>query len=314
MSGQDPQERLIDAGALTVGALVYGDADGPSVLMTHGQADSAWSLDPLARHLSDRFRVITVDLRGHGRSDRGAYTLPHLIGDLVGVCEALSLVDPIVIGHSLGGQAAAQFCGVYPEIPRAAILIESLGPPPRVDEQRLTPEAQDRRWTRMRAEMVRVPARSRAQPSLAAAIDRFRQLHPLLDAERAAFLVEKNTRPSEPGEDGDPQARWWRHDPLTRDWLAGHDHDKAEARWQGITCPVQIVLGADAYERFWSQGLNTGQAMDGPMSDDELARRMSKFADGRVEVVAGAGHMVHYDRPDELNRIIDRFLKEIGAP
>ena len=72
--GEMPEEILIDAGALTVGGLDYGrPADGSSarpVLMTHGQADSAWSLDPLARHLADRYRVVSVDLRGHGRSDR----------------------------------------------------------------------------------------------------------------------------------------------------------------------------------------------------------------------------------------------------
>lgn len=60
--GPHPEEILIDAGALTVGGLDYGDPpgvdDATPVLMTHGQADSAWSLDPLARHLGDRYRIV----------------------------------------------------------------------------------------------------------------------------------------------------------------------------------------------------------------------------------------------------------------
>lgn len=305
-----PEEILIDAGSLTVGGLDYGEPGGDRsanpILMTHGQADSAWSLDPLARHLAGRYRVVSVDLRGHGRSDRGPYTLPHLIGDLRGVCETLELDRPIVIGHSLGGQAVAQFCGVYPEIPEAAVLIESLGPPPRAS-QALDPAERDRRWTRIRSEMVRTPAAARPQADLAAAIERFRAMHPLLDAEQAAFLVEKNTRP-----DDDGVRVWWRHDPASRDWLAGHDHDRAEQRWQGITCPVKVVLGAEAYERFWSRSSMAVDELAGPMSETELARRMANFADATVEEVPGAGHMVHYDRPDELNRIVHDFLVSIG--
>ena len=158
----------------------------------------------------------------------------------------------------------------------------------------------------MRVELVRRPARSRPQPDLASAIKRFREVNPLLDAERAAFIVEKNTMETEDG------GRLWRHDPANRDWLAGHDHDRAEQRWQGATCPIQVVLGVDAYETFWSRSIMRSDNPTGPMSPEETARRMANFADGRLSELEGAGHMVHYDRPDELNRIVGKFLDEIA--
>jgi pimeloyl-ACP methyl ester carboxylesterase len=298
---EEPRRRRIDAGALHVGALEYGPPDARPVVMTHGLADSAWSLDRLARSLSDRYRVISLDLRGHGMSDWGAYTLPHFVGDLVGVCEALELDRPLMLGHSLGGQAVAQFCGLYPEIPCAAVLIEALGPPPRSDE-RENPEAYERAWTRRRADMVRRPARHRPLADLGAAVERFAIAHPRLDPSTARFIVEKNTK-----ELAD-ESRTWRHDPETRDWLAGHDHDRAEQRWQGVTCPVQVVLGAEAWETFWSRMDLFADDLVGPMSPAETQRRLDKFATSSLVTVPDAGHMVHYDQPDVLATIVRSFV------
>jgi pimeloyl-ACP methyl ester carboxylesterase len=300
-----PKETRIAAGALALGALEYGDVTAAPVLVLHGHADQAWSMDSVARPLADRYRVVSLDLRGHGRSDWGPYTLPHLVGDIRGVIEALELEAPLLIGHSLGGQAAAQFCGLYPEIPRAVVLIEALGPP--LHRRATTdPDGFEREHTRMRVELVRQPARSRRYSSFEAALARFRAAHPLLDAERAALLVDKGTRELPDG------SREWRFDPATRDWIAGHEHWLAEQRWRGITCPVQVVLGTDSWDRFWKDAIPASDEIDGPMPPAELDRRLSNFADVRCAEIEGAGHMVHYDRPSELNDVIDRFLATCG--
>jgi pimeloyl-ACP methyl ester carboxylesterase len=278
-------------------------------MMFHGHADSAWSLDPLARALAASHRVFSFDLRGHGRSDWGAYTLAHFVGDMRGVVESLDLVDPIVVGHSLGGQAASQFAGTFPEIPRALVLIEALGPPPNRRE-RDEPGAYQRSYFRHVAELVRQPPRSRTMETLDHAVARFLNAHPLLDAERAAFLVDKATIE---GPDG---SRQWRFDPASRDWLAGHDHDRAEQRWQGVTCPTLVVLGADSWERFWRPTMIMSADLDGPLRGAELDRRLGLFANAAsleyVEI-EGAGHMVHYDRPTELNDVVTDFLARLAA-
>ena len=304
MSSFQPGERRVDVGSLSLGYLEYGDPSNRSVIMVHGLGDSAWSLDPLAQTLARTHRVFSFDLRGHGRSDWGAYTLAHFVGDLRGAVETLELERPIVIGHSLGGHAASQFCGIYPEIPSAAVIIEGLGPPPNRRAES-DPDGHQRDYWQQVIERVRRPARSRPHESLDAAIERFQRAHPLLDPARAAFLVEKNTK-----DRGDGSVEW-RFDPETRDWLAGHDHERAEQRWRGVACPTLVVLGNEAWERFWQPNMIMSQDLDGPMSEAELARRLANFANVQYLTMEGAGHMVHYDKPDELNMAVGEFVSSL---
>ncbi len=300
----EPTELRLDAGALSLGCLAYGPAEGRPIVMFHGLSDSAWSMHRLAQSLAADHEVFSFDLRGHGRSDWGAYTVNHFVGDIRGVIDTLELVEPIVIGHSLGGQAASQFCGLYPEIPSALVLIEALGPPPH-PRTRTDPAGYQREYGRSLVELVRQPATSRPQPSLDAAIERFLAVHPLLDPDHARLVVEKGTKELH---DGSVE---WRFDPEVRDWLAGHDSQRSEERWAGVTCPTLAILGADAWERFWLPQLPNGAELEGPMSDEELNRRLSLFASIEHVVMEGAGHMVHYDRPDELSAVVRAFLKRL---
>ena len=70
------------------------------------------------RDLSDRCRVLAVDLRGHGESRAGSagFGLDLLAEDLRTVLEALDLRDAIVVGHSMGGMTLMQFCADHPDV------------------------------------------------------------------------------------------------------------------------------------------------------------------------------------------------------
>jgi pimeloyl-ACP methyl ester carboxylesterase len=302
----EPNELRVDVGSIVLGCLEYGSPADRPVMIFHGHADTAWSFDTLARPLAERFHVYSFDLRGHGRSDWGAYTLAHLVGDMRGAVDALELVEPIVVGHSLGGQAASQFCGTFPEIPRAVVLIEALGPPPS-RRAAIDPDDYQRSSFRRIADQVRQPVRAKSMASRDEAITRFMAAHPLLEAERAAFLVEKATEELPDG------TLRWRFDPRSRDWIAGHDHDRAEQRWRGVTCPTQIILGRESWPRFWQPSIPTSADLDGPMSETELGRRLANFGSDHVEYVEveGAGHMIHYERPAELNAAVLGFLDRI---
>lgn len=292
---------MVDAGALKLGALFYGENNAETVVLLHGWADSAWSMDSVAQPLAANHQVVSLDLRGHGVSERGPYNMIHFIGDLRGVFESLQLDAPIIMGHSLGGQASAQFCGLYPGLPRALVMIEGLGPPP----HRLAdtdPDELERNSALRQVERVRYPARTRSIPSLDAAIERLSSAHPLLDRARAAFLAEQNSVEGEAGE------RYWRHDPATRDWLNGHSGELAAARWRGIGCPVLAVNGGDSYERYWRPHRDSPDEYPAPLAGQALQDRLSNFADVRYAEIAGAGHMLPYDKPDELNRVIAEFI------
>jgi pimeloyl-ACP methyl ester carboxylesterase len=99
---------------------VYGPADAPALVFTHG-----WGLDGTEwfyakRHLAGRYQVVTWDLPGLGRSRRPAnhdYRLEKLAADLEAVVREVSGGGPVVlVGHSIGGMITLTFCRLFPEL------------------------------------------------------------------------------------------------------------------------------------------------------------------------------------------------------
>lgn len=69
------------------------------------------------------FRVIALDQRGHGLSDKpGSYTFDEITGDLTALIEALALERPLVVGHSWGSNVALQFAADRPDETAAIVL------------------------------------------------------------------------------------------------------------------------------------------------------------------------------------------------
>lgn len=81
----------------------------PTILAVHGSAGMAHNFGALAQRLSPRFRLIGVDLRGHGFSDKPpiGYDLLRHAEDLCQLIKALDLRRPVLLGHSAGGTVAA---------------------------------------------------------------------------------------------------------------------------------------------------------------------------------------------------------------
>jgi pimeloyl-[acyl-carrier protein] methyl ester esterase len=93
--------------ATDFGTLHHEDAGaGDPVVLVHGWAYASGVFDDLAAVLARRRRVIRPDLRGHGRSSPGPFTLPDLAGDLAALADALGLERAVVVGWSLGAQVA----------------------------------------------------------------------------------------------------------------------------------------------------------------------------------------------------------------
>ena len=135
------------------------------------------------------------------------------------------------------------------------------------------------------------------------AYERFRRQHRELGTARLRFVVEHLVRRNR---DGGVE---WKFDPLSRDWIVSHDHERVEALWRGVVCPVLHVLGAEAYERFWSKALRPAAgASGGPITAAELERRLACFADQRLVVLDDCGHMPHYEQPKALLEAISAFL------
>jgi pimeloyl-[acyl-carrier protein] methyl ester esterase len=97
---------------------------GPPVVLVHGWSWSSLALEGEAAALAARRRAIVPDLRGHGRSPPGAFTLADLAGDLVALLERLGLEGAVLAGWSLGAQVVL---AALPRLGRrvsAAVLVD----------------------------------------------------------------------------------------------------------------------------------------------------------------------------------------------
>lgn len=82
---------------------------GDWVFLLHGLFGSGDNLNTLAKTLIDRYRVVLVDLRNHGRSPHVAtMSLDEMAADIARLQDELGIASSVVLGHSLGGKVAMQ--------------------------------------------------------------------------------------------------------------------------------------------------------------------------------------------------------------
>jgi pimeloyl-ACP methyl ester carboxylesterase len=111
---------------LSINVEVDGPIDAPPVVLLHGVMLSSASWGWLVDELADRYRLLRVDLRGHGRSDRapGRYDLPGFVADVRAVLTQAVDQPPVIVGHSLGGVVAAAVAQQDPAAVRGLLLEE----------------------------------------------------------------------------------------------------------------------------------------------------------------------------------------------
>lgn len=109
-----------------------GKADGPVLVLVHGFGDSHFSWDGWVARLGDRYRIITVDLPGHGltRAPDGYQATADGYADLIDALAAkLSLPPFAIAGNSMGGGVAWQVATRHPQRLSSLILVDAAGWP-----------------------------------------------------------------------------------------------------------------------------------------------------------------------------------------
>ena len=122
---QYPRDERIAVGGLRLHYRDWGGS-GQSIVLLHGLASTCHIWDLVAPLLSASFRVVAVDQRGHGESDRPdhGYDFATVAADLHGFIQAMSISEPIVVGHSWGGDVALEYAVAEPDIVRGLCFVD----------------------------------------------------------------------------------------------------------------------------------------------------------------------------------------------
>jgi pimeloyl-ACP methyl ester carboxylesterase len=107
-----------------------GPRDAPALLLLHGLASSLHTWEPWARALADSFRVVRIDLPGHGLSGpdaRGDYRDARTHALLAALLDTLGIGRATVIGNSIGGRIAWSFAARHPARVAGLVLVSPDG-------------------------------------------------------------------------------------------------------------------------------------------------------------------------------------------
>ena len=109
--------------------LAQWEGSGPPILCIHGITANCRCWETLADALTPDYRVIAMDLRGRGQSDKpsAGYALEHHLKDINRLLDDLALDRVVIMGHSLGAFIGLAFAAEYPERAERLILVDGGG-------------------------------------------------------------------------------------------------------------------------------------------------------------------------------------------
>lgn len=123
-------DKLIEVDGLTMRYRDEGPKDAATLVMIHGFTSSLESWDALSEALSSDYRIIRLDLPGHGLTgpdEQERYTNEDTVKFIAGFLDELGLETPVIIGNSLGGLTAWRYAASHPYNVQALVLISPGG-------------------------------------------------------------------------------------------------------------------------------------------------------------------------------------------
>ncbi len=248
-----------------------GPNDGPVVCFTHSlSSDGGMWAEQMPGLVNEGYRVVRLDMRGHGGSDpvAGDYTMEALADDVAAALDALGISKVQYIGLSIGGMIGQAFAIKYPDRLISTMLCDTL---PK------SPEGAESSWG----------------PRLAAVRDA-NSVAPLADATMERWFTPA-FQPANPG-------RWQEiHATIAGTSAAGYLGCGAAilnfdfmADLPGIKTPTLVVCG--------------DQDEGTPATANQLIAE--KIPGARYEEIANARHFPNVEHPDVFNRIMMPWLAQ----
>lgn len=268
-------ELTIDIPGLQLAAQAWGDENLPPLLALHGWLDNSASFQAIAPFLSHSYRVIALDLPGHGASAHLPPGLPYHYVDYVraaiAAADALRLDRFSLLGHSLGAGIASLAAAAVPTRVRELLLVEGLGA--MADDGSRTLE----RFREGLAALQERPRSLRVFGDMDAAIAA-RVAVSKMPAELVQGMVTRSLAKV-------PGGYSWRSDPR----LASSTPIRLAE-----TQVMSLLLGIEASTRL----VLADPAMP-YMEADTIASRIDCVGDITVERIAG-GHHLHLEKPAQV--------------
>ncbi|MGH6743983.1 MULTISPECIES: alpha/beta fold hydrolase [unclassified Novosphingobium] len=265
----------------------WGNPDAPPLILQHGGRDHCRSWDWVAEELRHDWNVICPDLRGHGDSEwspEGHYGMDAFVYDFAQLVHTLGHEKVTIVAHSLGGNIATRFTGLFPEKVAKFVNIEGLGPPPQIRRQmeERGPGERLKQWIEdKRRAAGRLPRKYATRKD---AYQRMKEENTFLTEEQARHLTIHGASRNEDG-------TWsWKFDNYVNVWsVSDLPTSDIVALWQAITCPMLMLWGQNSFAQ--------SPAEDG---------RIDHFPNARLIEYENAGHWLHHDQ-------FDRFMGDVKA-
>ena len=274
-----PQDHHIILRGMRFHYVEWGDHAGRPILFLHGGGQTCRTWDVVCHELSQEYRCIAVDQRGHGDSEwsyESDYRVEAYAADVAALVDALNLAPLVIVGMSLGGIAGLHYALDRPKALAGFVAVD-VGP-----------------WVNVEASL---PIREFMQEvagldQLEQFVDAALRLNPRRDARLLRHSLWHNLRPC-------PDGRLiWKTDLRRRgDRLAvvTAAFGPLRERIANLRCPTLVVRGADSR-----------------ILGEEDARRFAQaIPNGRWIAIDGAGHSVQGDQPKALVEALRAFLAEI---
>jgi pimeloyl-ACP methyl ester carboxylesterase len=254
---------------------------GPVVLLLHGFGGQTYSYRNLMPMLEREHRVIAVDLKGFGYSERDAtagFSGTAQVAMLKALLERCAVDRAVVVGHSMGGGVALRLASTHPELVRALVLAASVSGEERVGGRSMRP---GRRTT----PPVRI----------------MRPLLPLIGAFASSRLLQMMYYDDSKISD-EVRAEYLRPARIkgSMDGLMAMMRDRAadppvdDTR---VTMPVLLLSGAH----------------DSVVPLDAAQRLRERLPHAKLVVIERAAHGLLEEQPEACFDAIDRFLREAGV-